>query len=117
MPRAVVRAMPWRVNIDGVITVGGKCGAIGREHAAYFLQNRRSARGMRGSGRHINEMSEMRDAAADRATGAGILVTSFGVVAAANTLVPGIQTTDLIADKSRICPACTPEDARGDCRR
>src|SRR5258708_4651052 len=117
MPCAVVRVMPRSVNVDRVIAVGDGRDATGREHAAYLLQDRRSARGMRWRGRRIYEVSEMRDAAGNLAAGASVFVAGPGVVAAANTHVPGIEAANLIRHKNRICPTGSPEDACRDRRR
>src|SRR5258708_1069592 len=102
MPCAVVRVMPRSVNVDRVIAVGDGRDATGSERAAHFLQDRRSARGVRGRRGRIYEMSGKCDAAGNRATGAGVLIAGFGVAAAANTLVPTIEAANLIRHKNRI---------------
>src|SRR5258706_351231 len=62
MPRAVVRVVPRRVDIDGVVAGGDGRDAVSREHGAYFLQNRRRTRGMRGCGGRDDSAGSMRRA-------------------------------------------------------
>src|ERR1022692_2732946 len=98
---------PFRVDIHGVVAVAA---SVRRDDFfADFRQNRRCGIAVPRCA-EVNEVAQMRRDSAYRPVRSRVLVAGLGVVRAAETDIPTVETGDLVADKSTVTPARAPVD-------
>ena len=96
-------ARPPLVAVDGVQAVWRERDASKVHHRTDFLQDRGGVGILGGHGHGVEEVARIADVGSNLAVAVGVLVAGLCVVAAAETIVEGIHTGDLVVGRGSRC--------------
>src|SRR5207248_2179015 len=108
---AVARVATLYVNVDRIVAVADRIGNF----LADFGHNRGSGTSV-GSGGEVDEVSVVSNRGSDLTVRTRVFIGGFRVVGVAEAGVPGIEAGDLVADKTGVIPARSPENSFADRR-